>query len=99
MDLRVVPPSSYGAVLQYFSGSKAHNVKLRTLAQRKGLTLNEYGLVEEATGRIVASATEQEIYEAIGMAWIPPEMREDLGEIEAALRRELPRLVEEGDLR
>jgi DNA polymerase (family 10) len=99
MDLRVVPPASYGAALQYFTGSKAHNVKLRTLAQRKGLTLNEYGLNEEATGRLVASATEEEIYDALGMAWIPPEMREDLGEIEAALRRQLPRLIEVADLR
>ena len=99
MDLRVVPPASYGAALQYFTGSKAHNVKLRTLAQRKGLTLNEYGLNEEATGRLVASATEEQIYDALRMAWIPPEMREDLGEIEAALRRQLPRLIEVGDLR
>jgi DNA polymerase (family 10) len=99
MDLRVVPPASYGAALQYFTGSKAHNVKLRTLAQRRGLTLNEYGLNEEASGRLVASATEEEIYEALGMAWVPPEMREDLGEIEAALRGQLPRLIEAGDLR
>jgi DNA polymerase (family X) len=99
MDLRVVSPASYGAVLQYFTGSKAHNVKLRTLAQRRGLTLNEYGLNEEASGRLVAGATEEEIYQALGMAWVPPEMREDLGEIEAALRGQLPRLIEAGDLR
>lgn len=99
MDLRVVPIESYGAALQYFTGSKAHNVKLRTLAQRKGLTLNEYELKEEESGRLLASATEEEIYTAIGMAWMPPEMREDLGEIEAAIRGELPRLVERGDIR
>src|SRR5262249_8617198 len=92
-------PAGRRAALQYFTGSKAHNVKLRTLAQRRGLTLNEYGLNEEASGRLVASATEEEIYQALGMAWVPPELREDLGEIEAALRGQLPHLVEVGDLR
>src|SRR5262249_59779639 len=92
-------PAGRRAALQYFTGSKAHNVKVRTLAQRKGLTLNEYGLNEETSGRLVASATEEEIYRALGMDWVPPEMREDLGEIEAALRGELPRLIELADLR
>jgi DNA polymerase (family 10) len=98
MDLRVVPPDSYGAALQYFTGSKAHNVKIRTLAQRKGLTLNEYDLAEVATGRKIASRTEEDVYRALGLAWIPPEMREDLGEIEAAARDALPRLIEIGDI-
>lgn len=98
MDLRVVPPESYGAALHYFTGSKAHNVKIRTLAQRRGLTLNEYGLAVEATGQVVASRTEAEIYAALAMTWIPPEMREDLGEIELALRDELPRLVALDDI-
>jgi DNA polymerase (family 10) len=99
MDLRVVPPESYGAALQYFTGSKAHNVKVRTLAQRKGLTLNEYDLAEVATGRKIASHTEEDVYRALGLAWVPPEMREDLGEIEAAARDALPRLIEIGDIR
>lgn len=99
MDLRVVPPESYGAALQYFTGSKAHNVKIRTLAQRKGLTLNEYELAEVATGRPIASRTEDDVYRALGLAWIPPELREDLGEIEAAARGELPRLVQVEDIR
>jgi DNA polymerase (family 10) len=94
MDLRVVPPEAYGAALLYFTGSKAHNVKLRTICQRRGLTLNEYGLAEEATGRVVASQREQDVYEALGMAWVPPELREDLGEIELAQQDALPRLVD-----
>jgi DNA polymerase (family 10) len=99
MDLRVVPPESYGAALQYFTGSKAHNVKIRTLAQRKGLTLNEYDLAEVATGRRIASNTEEDVYRALGLAWVPPELREDLGEIEAAARGALPRLIELTDIR
>lgn len=99
MDLRVVPPDSYGAALQYFTGSKAHNVKIRTLAQRKGLTLNEYELAEVATGRKIASRAEEDVYRALGLAWVPPEMREDLGEIEAAAKGTLPRLIDVGDVR
>ncbi|HEY3079854.1 MAG TPA: DNA polymerase/3'-5' exonuclease PolX [Chloroflexota bacterium] len=99
MDLRVVPAEAYGAALLYFTGSKAHNVKLRTLCQRRGLTLNEYGLVEEATGRVAANRTEEDIYRALGMAWVPPELREDLGEIELAQQDALPRLVEAASIR
>ena len=99
MDLRVVPPDSYGAALQYFTGSKAHNVKIRTLAQRKGLTLNEYDLADVATGQRIASRTEADVYRALGLAYVPPEMREDLGEIELAARDALPRLVEAADIR
>jgi DNA polymerase (family 10) len=99
MDLRVVPAESYGAALLYFTGSKAHNVKLRTICQRRGLTLNEYALTEEATGRAVASRTEEEIYAALGMSWVPPEIREDGGEIELAARDELPVLVDQRAIR
>ncbi|MBM4419349.1 MAG: DNA polymerase/3'-5' exonuclease PolX [Chloroflexi bacterium] len=98
IDLRVVPRQAFGAAMQYFTGSKAHNVRLRALAQRMGLTLNEYALSEEATGRVVASATEEEIYAALGLPWIPPELREDLGEFEAGQAGTLPRLIEAADL-
>jgi len=97
VDLRVVPEESFGAALLYFTGSKAHNVALRQLAIRKGLKLNEYGLFRGS--RRAAGRTEAEIYERLGLAWIPPELREDQGEIEAARKGELPRLVEPGDLR
>ena len=97
VDLRVVPEESFGAALLYFTGSKAHNVTLRQLAIKKGWKLNEYGLFR-GTRRIVGR-TEQEIYDRLGLAWIPPELREDQGEIEAARAGTLPRLVEPGDLR
>lgn len=96
VDLRVVPPASFGAALLYFTGSKAHNIRLRNLAQERGLKLNEYGLFDGA--RAVAAATEEQIYAALGLPWIAPELREDRGEIEAAKRNALPRLVELADL-
>jgi DNA polymerase (family 10) len=99
IDLRVVAPESFGAALQYFTGSQAHNVRTREMAQRMGLTLNEYGVFEEATGRRVGGATEEEVYGAIGLPWIPPELRENGGEIEAARAGALPALVTEADLR
>jgi DNA polymerase (family 10) len=96
VDLRVVPAASFGAALVYFTGSKAHNIRLRTLALERGLKLNEYGLMRGATA--VAAATEEEVYRALGLPWIAPELREDRGEIEAALKNRLPRLIERGDL-
>ncbi len=93
VDLRVVAPESYGAALVYFTGSKAHNVKIRGLANRLGLTVNEYGVFKERTGRRVAGKTEAEVYKALGLPWFPPELREDLGEIEAGLTGDLPDLV------
>lgn len=102
IDLRVVPTDSWGAALVYFTGSKAHNVHLRGLALKKKLLLNEYGLYragEEDGGKPVASRTEEEVYAALGMDWIPAELREDRGEIEAALAHELPDLVELSDIR
>lgn len=98
VDLRVVDPKSFGAALVYFTGSKAHNIKIRSLAVRKGLTLNEYGLFRTRTGRRMAGAEEKEVYEALGLPWIPPELREDLGEIEAARAGRLPKLLERKDL-
>src|SRR5262249_53268459 len=83
VDLRVVPAESFGAALVYFTGSKAHNVALRQLAIKEGLKLNEYGLFRGGMRR-VAGRTEEDIYGALGLAWIPPEAREDTGEIDAA---------------
>jgi DNA polymerase (family 10) len=99
VDLRVVPEDSWGAALQYFTGSQAHNVRVREIAVRLGLRLSEYGLFRVDTGERIAARTEEEIYRALGMEWIPPTLREDGGEVEAALRGELPRLVTEQDLR
>ncbi|MCS6816408.1 MAG: DNA polymerase/3'-5' exonuclease PolX [Blastocatellia bacterium] len=97
VDLRVVPRESFGAALQYFTGSKEHNIALRRIAERMGLKLNEYGLFRGE--RRIAGRTEEEIYEALGLRYIPPELREDRGEIEAAREGRLPRLIEYGDLR
>jgi DNA polymerase (family X) len=102
IDLRVVPADAWGAALLYFTGSKEHNVRLRGYALRKKLLLNEYGLYrvgEEKAGTPVASRTEEDIYAALGMDWIPPELREDHGEIDAALAHTLPALVTVGDLK
>ena len=97
VDLRVVPEESFGAALLYFTGSKQHGIELRKLAIERGWSLNEYGLTHGE--RVVASRTEEEIYRALGLAWIPPELREALGEIEQAAAGRLPRLVEVADLR
>ncbi|MFF7458889.1 DNA polymerase/3'-5' exonuclease PolX [Kitasatospora sp. NPDC008115] len=99
VDLRVVPEEDWGAALVYFTGSKAHNIKLRTMAVRAGLKLSEYGLFEVEGGGKVVSASEDEVYAALGLPWIAPPLREDRGEIEAALNGELPELVTEEDLR
>jgi DNA polymerase (family 10) len=97
VDLRVVPEESFGAALLYFTGSKSHNVALRQLALKKKWKLNEYGLFRGT--RRIAGRTEEEIYARLGLAWIPPELREDQGEIAAAASGALPELVEAGDLR
>jgi DNA polymerase (family 10) len=99
VDLRVVPPDSWGAALQYFTGSKAHNVKVRTLAVRAGLKLSEYGLFDAESGTLIASRTEAELYERLGLDWVPPPLREDRGEVEAAAQHTLPELVTEADIR
>ena len=98
-DLRVVPPEAFGNLLQHFTGSKAHNVALREAAVRRGLSVSEYGIAETESGEVHAFATEEEVYAYLGYAWIPPELRENGGELEAARRGELPVLVELGDLR
>jgi len=99
MDLRVVEPECFGAALQYFTGSKDHNIRVRELASRKGLKVSEYGVFKEATGTRIAGATEEEVYKAIGLPYIPPELREDTGEVEAALEGRLPDLLTLDDLR
>jgi DNA polymerase (family 10) len=99
VDLRVVPPESWGAALQYFTGSQAHNIRTREMAVRAKLKLSEYGLFDVETGELIVSSTEEEVYQRLGLPWIPPPLREDRGEIEAALRGELPDLVRQQDLR
>ncbi|MFJ3777139.1 DNA polymerase/3'-5' exonuclease PolX [Streptomyces sp. NPDC090075] len=99
VDLRVVPPDSWGAALQYFTGSKAHNIRTREIAVRQKLKLSEYGLFDVESGEKIVSATEEEVYARLGLPWIPPTLREDRGEIEAGLRDELPELVTEAGLR
>ncbi len=99
VDLRALPAESYGAAMQYFTGSKEHNVHLRTRALKLGLTLNEYGLARLDDNTRVAGETEQEVYEKLGLEWIAPELRENCGEIEAAADGQLPNLVELSDIR
>ncbi len=99
VDLRVVEPEAFGAALVYFTGSQAHNIRVRELAVRKGLKVNEYGVFEERTDKRIAGRTEEEVYRAVGLPWIPPELREDSGEIEAALKDRLPALVTTGAIR
>jgi DNA polymerase (family 10) len=98
-DLRVVPPECYGNLLQHFTGSKNHNVAMREEAQRRGLSISEYGITEVESGEVHTFGAEEELYEWLGYEFIPPELRESAGELEAARRGELPALVEEGDLR
>jgi DNA polymerase (family 10) len=101
VDLRVVAPDQFGNVLQHFTGSKAHNVGLRESAVRRGLHVSEYGILDDATGETLRCATEEEVYARLGLDWIPPELREGRGELEAALPGGpgLPRLVELDDIR
>jgi DNA polymerase (family 10) len=99
VDLRVVPPPAWGAAMQYFTGSKAHNIRTREIAVRLRLKLSEYGLFDAQTGELIESETEEEVYRRLGLPWIPPPMREDRGEIEAAQRGELPDVVTGSDLR
>ena len=99
VDVRLLPKNSFGAALQYFTGSKMHNVTLRQRALKRGYTLSEYSLARLDDGSQIAAATEEEIYRALDMAWIPPELRENAGEIEAAAEDRLPELIQLSDLR
>lgn len=99
VDLRVAKPQLYGAMLQYFTGGKNHNIALRSFALSRGLSLSEYGIKHVGSGKVDAVATEEAFYEALGLSYIPPELREDKGEIEAARKGTLPRLVELEDVK
>ncbi|WP_263353951.1 DNA polymerase/3'-5' exonuclease PolX [Acidicapsa acidisoli] len=99
VDVRLLPSGSYGAALQYFTGSKMHNVSLRQRALKMGYTLSEWSLARLDDESVVAAETEESIYAALGMDWMPPEMRENLGEIEAAAKHQLPSIIELSDLR
>lgn len=107
MDIRVLPAKQYGTALQYFTGSKEHNIALRKIAIDKGYKLNEYGLFSAKGGpalggggaKMIAGKTEEEIYHKLGMGWVPPEMREDHGEIEASLNKRLPKIIEIKDIK
>jgi DNA polymerase (family 10) len=99
VDLRALAHESYGAAMQYFTGSKEHNILLRSRALKLGLTLNEYGLFRLENEERVAGETEEEVYGKIGLRWIPPELRENCGEIDAALEDRLPKLIEASDIR
>ncbi len=97
IDLRVLPEESYGSALQYFTGSKEHNIAVRRIAIEKGFKLSEYGLFKGK--KMIAGKTEEEVYKKLGMLWIPPEMRENQGEVEASLRGKLPQVIELGDIK
>jgi DNA polymerase (family X) len=99
VDVRLLPEASYGAAMQYFTGSKMHNVSLRQRALKRGYTLSEYALARLDDGSVVAAASEEEIYRALGMDWIAPELRENQGELEAAAEQRLPQLIEVSDVR
>ena len=97
VDLKVVEPDSFGAAMQYFTGSQAHNIKLRGLAKRKSLKINEYGVFKNE--KKVCGANEEEIYKSLGLSWIAPEMREDRGELELAMENKLPDLIDQNDIK
>lgn len=99
VDLRVIDKNSYGAALLYFTGSKEHNIAIRNLAIKRGMKINEYGVFDLKTDKRVAGKSEEEIYKLLGMQYIPPELRENRGEIEAALKNELPILINENDIK
>jgi DNA polymerase (family 10) len=99
IDLRIVTPSAFGNLLQHLTGSKRHNESLRTSAVKRGLHVSEYGIADDSTGTTHACATEEEVYELLGMEWVPPELREDRGELEAARDGKLPELIRVEDMR
>src|ERR687886_1722683 len=99
IDLRVVEPDQFGNVLQHLTGSKAHNMALREMVVRRGLHVSEYGILDDATGETHRCATEEEVYALLGLPWIPPELREDRGELQLRSAEDVPQLIEQGDLR
>ncbi len=99
IDLRVVEPDAFGAALVYFTGSQAHNIRLREFAVKQGLKINEYGVFREPSGKRIVCREEADVYKAVGLPWIPPEIREDTGEFDAAREHRLPTLVDLDDIR
>ena len=99
VDLRVVEPECFGAALAYFTGSKQHNIRIREMGRKRGLKISEYGVFRDTSGRRIAGASEEEVYAAVGLPWIPPELREDAGEVDAARVKRLPSLVTLDDVR
>jgi len=99
VDLMAQPPDHYGSLLHHFTGSKSHNIHMRSLAKEKGYSISEYGIKEIKSGKIIKCKTEDEVYSLLGMQTPPPELREDTGEIEAALEHKLPKLIEVGDIK
>ena len=99
VDVRVVNPSSFGAAMAYFTGSKSHNIKLREIAMKKGWKLNEYGLFHGKTNKKIAGKEEMDVYKALGLTFIPPQLREDMGEIESSLKKKLPKLISLSDIK
>ncbi|MCS7203080.1 MAG: DNA polymerase/3'-5' exonuclease PolX [Thermodesulfovibrio sp.] len=99
IDLRVVEEKSFGAALAYFTGSKEHNIRVRELAKQRGLKINEYGVFRESDEKFIGGSSEEEVYQVVGLPWIPPELREDRGEIEAALKNALPKIISLEDIK
>ncbi len=99
VDLRVVPLEAWGAAMVYFTGSKPHNIRIREMAVRKGLKLNEYGLFDAKSGDLIVASTEEDVYAKLGLPWIPPTLREDRGEVEAALKGTLPDVITQKQIR
>lgn len=99
VDLRVVPLEAWGAAMIYFTGSKAHNIRIREMAVRKGMKLSEYGLFHAKSGELIVAGTEEEVYGKLGLPWIPPTLREDRGEVEAALDGSLPNVLTQKQIR
>ena len=99
VDVRVIDKKSYGAALMYFTGSREHNIRMRKIAIAKKMKLSEYGLFNKQSNKILAGKTEQEVYKKLGMPYIEPELREDDGEVEAALKNKLPKLINYGDIK
>lgn len=99
VDIRLVHPDEWGAALQYFTGSKEHNIHLRTIAKEKGLKISEYGVFQIKDNKLIAGEEEEDIYRAMDFRWMPPEMREDRGELELAAKHKLPRLITPDDIR
>jgi DNA polymerase (family 10) len=98
-DLRVVSKESFGSALQYFTGSKEHNIKIRRIASDKGMKISEYGVFDRKTNKRIAGKTEEEVYKVLSMSYIEPELREDRGEIESAIRNKLPKLINEKEIK